>query len=57
MDGVVPHDEYVNEMLTMSMSQIKEIVQSKLALPFDLFGVFVIEIAEEILATPAPEST
>ena len=56
VDGVVPRDEYVDEMLAMSMRQIKEIVQPKLASLFDLFGVFVIEIAEEILATLAPES-
>ena len=47
-DGVVPRDKYVDEMLTMSMSQIEEIVQPKLASPFDLFEVPVIEIAEEI---------
>ena len=28
VDGVVPHDEYIDEMLVLSMSQINEIVQS-----------------------------
>ncbi|RVX02937.1 hypothetical protein CK203_023144 [Vitis vinifera] len=54
--GVVPHDEYVDEMFVMSLSQIDEIVQPELTLAFDLFGVSVIEIAKEILAAPAQES-
>ena len=57
VDGVVPHDEYIDEMLTMSMSQIKKMVQPKLASPFDLFGVSAIDIAEEILTILAPKST
>ena len=57
VDEVVPHDEYIDEMLTMSMSQIKEIVQSELASPFDLFKVSVIEIAKEIQTAPAPGFT
>ena len=48
VDGAVPHDEYVNEMLAMSLNQIEEIVSLELTSPFDLFGVSVIEIAEEI---------
>ena len=55
VDGVVPHDEYVDEMLAMSISQIEETVQSKLASPFDLFGVFVIKIVKEIQIAPTPE--
>ena len=55
MDGVVPRDEYVDEMLTMSLSQIEEMTPLELASPFDLFGVFVLEIAEEIQVAPAPE--
>ena len=53
VDGVVPHDKYLDEMLTMSMSQIDEIVQPELASPFNLFGVSPIEIPEEIQTTPA----
>uniref|UniRef100_F6GYX1 Uncharacterized protein n=1 Tax=Vitis vinifera TaxID=29760 RepID=F6GYX1_VITVI len=56
VDGVVPHDEFIDEMLAISLSQIEEIVQPELASPFDLFGVFVIEIVEEILTAPAPKS-
>ncbi|RVW98366.1 hypothetical protein CK203_034252 [Vitis vinifera] len=37
VDGAVPHDEYVDEMLAMSLSQTEEIAPSKLASPFDLF--------------------
>ena len=48
VDGAVPHDEYVNEMLAMSLSQIEEIVLLKLISPFDLFGVSILEIVEEI---------
>ena len=48
VDGAVPHDEYVNEMLAMSLSQIEEIVSLELISPFDLFGVSILEIAEEI---------
>ena len=46
-DGVVPHDEYRDEM-DMSMSQIGEMVQPEPTSSFDLFGVSAIEIAEEI---------
>ena len=51
MDGVVPHDEYIDEMLAMSMSQIDGTVQPERASPFDLFGVSV----EEIQTAPASE--
>ena len=57
VDGVVPHDEYIDEMLAMSMSQIDEIVQLELALPFDIFGVSVIEIAEKVQTALALEVT
>ena len=55
MDRVVPCDEYVDEMLAMILSQIEEVVQLELTSPFDLFGVSVIEIIEEILAAPTLE--
>ncbi|KAL6350720.1 hypothetical protein AAG906_028181 [Vitis piasezkii] len=35
VDGVVPHDQYIDEMLVMS--QIDEIIRLELATPFDLF--------------------
>ncbi|RVW75308.1 hypothetical protein CK203_055364 [Vitis vinifera] len=57
VDGTVPHDEFIDEMLAISLSQIEEIVQLELASPFDLFEVSVIEIVEEILTALAPEST
>ena len=56
MDGTVPHDEFIDEMLVISLSQIEEIVQPELASPFDLFEVSVIEIVEEILTALALES-
>ena len=57
VDGAIPHDEYIDEMLAMSMSQIEEVVQLEFASPFDLFGVSVIKIAEEIQTTPTLEFT
>ena len=41
----------------MSLSQIEEIAPPELASPFDIFGVSVLEIAEEIQVAPAPETT
>ena len=55
VDEAVPHDEYIDERLAMSMGQIDEIFQPELASPFDLFGVFVLEIAEEIQVAPTLE--
>ena len=45
VDGVVPHDEYIDETLAMSMSQIDGVVQLELDSPFDIFEVSAIEIA------------
>ena len=55
VDGAVPRDEYVDEMLVMSLIQIKEIAPPELASPFDLFGVSVLEIVEKIQFAPAPK--
>ncbi|RVW75924.1 hypothetical protein CK203_051824 [Vitis vinifera] len=49
VDGAAPHDVYIDEMLALSQSQIEETIQPGLASSFDLFGVFVIELAEESL--------
>ena len=57
IDGVVPHDKYIDEMLTLRLSQIEDTVQLGLASSFDLFGVSTIELAEESLIAPAPEPT
>ena len=54
-DGVVPRDEYRDEMDMMSMSQIVEMVQPEPASPFDLFGMSVIEVVEEIQIVLTPE--
>ena len=51
----MPRDEYIDEMLAMSMGQIEEIVQPELTSPFNLFGVSIIKIAEEIQTTSASE--
>ena len=48
VDGVMPRDEYIDEMLAMSMSQTEEIVQRELASPFYLFRVSIIEIAKDV---------
>ncbi|WJZ94855.1 hypothetical protein VitviT2T_013680 [Vitis vinifera] len=55
VDGAVPRDEYVDEMLAMSLSQTEEMAPPELASPFDLFGVSVLEIDEEIQVAPTPE--
>ena len=55
VDGAVPHDEYIDEMLAMSLSPIEEIALPGLVSPFDLFGVFVLEVVEEIQTAPAPK--
>ncbi|KAL6336056.1 hypothetical protein AAG906_003683 [Vitis piasezkii] len=57
MDEVVPHDEYVDKMLAISMNLIDGMIQPELASPFVLFGVSAIEVAEEIQTTPYPEFT
>ena len=53
VDGAVPQDEYIDEMLAMSLSPIEERVHPGLTSPFDLFGVSFIEIIEEIQTAPA----
>ena len=55
VDEVIPCDEYIDETLTMSMSQIDGTIQLELASPFDLFKVSAIKIAEEIQIAPASE--
>ena len=55
VDGTVPCEEYIDEMLAMSMSQIDGIVQPELASPFDLFGLFAIKVVKEVQTTPALE--
>ena len=54
VDEAMPHEEFVDEMIAMSSSQIKEIASPELASPFDL-RVSVIEIAEEIQVALAPK--
>ena len=56
VDGAALHDVYIDEMLALSLSQIEETIQPGLASSFDLFGVFVIELAEESLTAPTLES-
>ncbi|WKA04767.1 hypothetical protein VitviT2T_022774 [Vitis vinifera] len=56
VDGAAPRDEYNDEMLALSLSPIEERVHPGLASSFDLFGVFVIELAEESLTALALES-
>ncbi|RVW71193.1 Gypsy retrotransposon integrase-like protein 1 [Vitis vinifera] len=55
VDGAAPHDEYIDEMLALSLSQIEETVQLRLASSFDIFGVSAIELADESLTAPAPK--
>ncbi|RVW67504.1 Retrovirus-related Pol polyprotein from transposon 17.6 [Vitis vinifera] len=55
VDGVVPHDEYQDEMNRMTVSQITGIVQLQPVSPFDMFGVSTIEVLEETQIIPVPE--
>ena len=48
VDGVFPHDEYIDEMLAMGMSQIDGIIWPELVSPIDLFGVSSIKVVEKI---------
>ncbi|KAL6348602.1 hypothetical protein AAG906_016122 [Vitis piasezkii] len=52
IDGVVPHDEYRDEMDMMTVSQITDIVQLQPASPCDMFRVSAIEILEETQTIP-----
>ena len=54
-DGVVPRDEYHDEMDMLGISQFLDTVQREPFSPLELFGVSVIEIAEEDQTVPAPE--
>ena len=46
IDGVIPHDEYRDEMDIMGMSQTTSIVQVEPTSSFNLFGVSAIEVVE-----------
>ncbi|KAJ9697179.1 hypothetical protein PVL29_009102 [Vitis rotundifolia] len=55
IDGVVPRDEYRDEMDMMTASQITSIAQLQPVSPLDMFGVSTIEVVEETQTVPAPE--
>ena len=55
IDGVVPHDEYHDEMDMLGISQFLDAVQRELFSSLDLFRVSVIEIVEENQTAPTPE--
>ncbi|RVW89168.1 Retrovirus-related Pol polyprotein from transposon 17.6 [Vitis vinifera] len=55
IDGVVPHDEYRNEMDMMTVSQITSIVQLQPVSAFDMFGVSTIKVLEGTRTLPIPE--
>ena len=46
IDGVVPHDENRDEMDMLGISQFLDVVQCQPFSPLELFGVYIIEIAE-----------
>ncbi|RVW75857.1 Retrovirus-related Pol polyprotein from transposon 297 [Vitis vinifera] len=54
IDGVVPHDEYRDEMDMMTVSQIASIVQLQPVSTFDMFGVSTIEVFEGTQTLPVP---
>nr|CAN76697.1 hypothetical protein VITISV_009720 [Vitis vinifera] len=55
IDGVVPHDEYRDEMDMMIVSQIASIVQLQPVSAFDMFGISTIEVFEGTQTLPVPE--
>ncbi|RVW67049.1 hypothetical protein CK203_066101 [Vitis vinifera] len=55
IDGVVPHDEFSDEMDMLGISQFLDAIQREPFSPLELFGVSVIEIAEEDQTVLAPE--
>ncbi|RVW13463.1 Transposon Ty3-G Gag-Pol polyprotein [Vitis vinifera] len=55
IDGVVPHDEYRDEMDMMTVSQITSIVQLQPVSAFDMFGVSTIEVFEGTQTLLIPE--
>nr|CAN75227.1 hypothetical protein VITISV_043867 [Vitis vinifera] len=55
IDGVVPHDEYCDEMDMMTVSQITSIVKLQPVSAFDMFGVSTIEVFEGTQTLPIPE--
>ena len=55
IDGVVPHDEYRDEMGMMTVSQIAGIVQLQPVSAFDMFGVSTIEVFEGTQTLLVPE--
>ena len=55
IDGVVPHDEYRDEMDMLGISQFLNAAQREPFSPLELFGVSVIEIVEEDQTIHTPE--
>ncbi|RVW91025.1 hypothetical protein CK203_044156 [Vitis vinifera] len=55
INGVVPHDEYRDEMDMLGISQFLDAVQHEPFSPLEFFGVFVFEIVEEYQIVPTPE--
>ena len=54
IDGVIPHDEYNDEMLMVDMSHITDDVQPETASSLDLFGVLAIKMVEDVQLVLAP---
>ena len=55
IDGVVPHEEYRDEMDMLGINQFLDAVQPEPFSPLELFRVSVIDIVEEDQTVPAPE--
>ena len=48
IDEVVSHEKYHDEIEMMGISQIINVVQPKIVSPFNLFGVFDIDVSKVI---------
>ena len=54
-DGVVPHDDYCDEMDMLGISQFLDAVQREPFSPLELFGASIIKIDEEDQTVPTIE--
>ena len=55
IDEVVSHEKYHDEIEMMGISQIINVVQPKIVSPFNLFGVFDIDVSKVIQTVPTPK--
>ena len=55
IDGVIPHDEYIDQMFVISTSKTTSVIQLESAFPLDLFGVLAIEMVKDVQLVITPK--